>query len=183
LTQAVIFVQDDMQITKPTFVVAELPRDVAAWVRVTRLALEPAISHLPPKITLAGSSGVGPIAIGQSIASVRLKLEGVLEARLPFEAVSAASGIFQAPTSFSRPPSLSPSSHCTWPLSAAAWNLARTPFPYRPHGSLKGVRALQPGEREALDNPSVPTTPFTVRTVSVYEMDRMQPNPLFSIEG
>src|SRR6267154_830218 len=83
-----------MQITKPTFVVAELPPSIATWIRETRLAFEPAISHLPAEITLAGSSGVGPISAGQSIESIRSKLEAALAGRVPFEARFTGIGNF-----------------------------------------------------------------------------------------
>ena len=56
-------------------------------------------------------------------------------------------------------------------------------FAYCPHCSLKGFTALRPGQRDALSALSVPTAPFTIQTVSVYEMDRMHPNLLFSTEG
>jgi hypothetical protein len=49
-----------MRITKPSFIVAELPEQIAAWVKLSRQELEPAIAHMPAEITLAGSSGVGP---------------------------------------------------------------------------------------------------------------------------
>src|SRR3954463_12644169 len=83
-----------MQITKPTFIVAELPPNISGWVRETRLVFEPAISHLPAEITLAGSSGVGPVSAGQSIASVRPKLEAALVSRVPFEARFTGIGNF-----------------------------------------------------------------------------------------
>jgi hypothetical protein len=54
-----------MRVTKPTFIVAELPPDIAEWVRETRLIFEPAMA-----ITLAGSAGVGPVSVGQSTVSV-----------------------------------------------------------------------------------------------------------------
>src|SRR5260221_6399465 len=74
-----------MQITKPAFVVADLPGPVAAWVREIRGQFEPGIAHMPAEITLAGSSGVGPINPGQNIASVRQMLAVALAGRLPFE--------------------------------------------------------------------------------------------------
>jgi hypothetical protein len=172
-----------LQITKPTFVVGELPRDIAGWVRTTRLAFEPAISHLPAEITLAGSSGVGPIAVAQSIASVRFKLEAALEGRLPFESRFSSIGNFPGTDIFFASPEPEPFIALHWAIVASGVEFEPSPFPYCPHCSLKGFSALRPGERDALDNLSVPTTPFTIRTVSVYEMDRMQPNLLFSIEG
>jgi hypothetical protein len=83
-----------MSITKPTFVVAELPESIAAWVRDMRARFEPAIAYMPAEITLAGSSGVGPITPGQTIASVQHALSTALADRLPFEARVVGIGSF-----------------------------------------------------------------------------------------
>jgi hypothetical protein len=73
-----------MQITRPAFVVAELPEPVAGWIRELRRQFEPALAHLPAEITLAGSSGVGPITPGQSVAAIRQLLTTALLGRLRF---------------------------------------------------------------------------------------------------
>ena len=172
-----------MQITKPTFVVAELPPNIAAWVRETRLAFDPAISHLPAEITLAGSSGVGPISAGQSIKSVRPKLEAALVGRVPFEARFTGIGNFPGTDIFFASPEPGPFTALHMAIVSSGIAFGPSAFTYRPHCSLKGFTPLRPGQREALDTLSVPAAPFAIHTVSVYEMDRMQPNLLFSTKG
>ena len=172
-----------MQITKPTFVVADLPTHIAAWVRATRLAFEPTISHLPAEITLAGSSGVGPIAAGQSIESTRSKLVTALAGRLPFEARFDGIGNFPGTDIFFASPEPEPFIALHLAIVNSGVTFGSSAFAYRPHCSVKGLTALRPGQREALNTLSVPAEPFTIHTVSVYEMDRMQPNLLFSTEG
>jgi 2'-5' RNA ligase len=75
-----------MLVTKPSFIVAELPEAIAAWVTSVRQDLEPAIAHMPAEITLAGSSGVGHLKIGQNLEDIEQILAEVLVGRLPFEA-------------------------------------------------------------------------------------------------
>jgi hypothetical protein len=172
-----------MQITKPTFVVAELPPDIAAWVRETRLTFEPAISHLPAEITLAGSSGVGPISAGQSIESIRSRLEAAVAGRVPFEARFTGIGNFPGTGIFFASPEPEPFIALHNAIVSSGIAFGSSAFTYCPHCSLKGFTALRPGEREALNTLPVPTAPFNIRTVSVYEMEHLQPNLLFSTGG
>lgn len=172
-----------MKIARPTFVVAELPAEIAAWVRATREQFEPAISHLPAEITLAGSSGLGPVAPGQRVGGIRAALESTLSGRLPFKAHFDGMGNFPGTDIFFASPAPEPFATLHRAIASSGIAFAPSPFPYRAHCSLKGLTALRPGEREALMNLSVPAAPFTIRTVSVYEMDRMQPNLLFSVEA
>jgi hypothetical protein len=172
-----------MQITKPAFVVAELPGPVAAWVREMRGLFEPGIAHLPAEVTLAGSSGVGPIAPGQSVASVQQMLAAALVGRLPFETRFIGIGNFPGTEIFFAVPEPGSfnSIHAAIVTSGIAFGPSR--FSYNAHCSLKGFTPLKPGQREAIEAIAVPSKPFTISTVSVYEMDGMQPMRLFSIEG
>ena len=172
-----------MQIARPTFIVAELPQDVAAWVRHTRAVYEPAIAHLPAEITLAGSSGVGPIERGQDIELVRSTLASILAGRLPFATRFTRVDSFPGTGIFFVSPEPEPFVALHRAIATSGIAFASSPFPYRAHCSLKGLTPLGPGDREALERLSVPQEPFAIRTVSVYEMERMQPNRLFSIEG
>ena len=172
-----------MQITKPTFVVAELPDPVAAWIRELRGRFEPDIAHLPAEITLAGSSGVGPIALGQSVASVRQMLTTALVGRLPFEARFIGIGNFPGTEIFFATPEAEPFNALHAAVVASGIAFSPNPFSYNAHCSLKGFTSLRPGQREALELASVPVKPFTISTVSVYEMEAMHPARLFSIEG
>jgi hypothetical protein len=170
-------------IAKPTFIVAELPDDVAAWVRSVRAAFEPAIAHLPAEITLAGSSGVRPISAGQDVASIRSKLEAALAGRLPFWARFEGIGSFPGTEIFFASPEPEPFVALHQAIVNSGIAFAPSAFPYRPHCSLKGFTPLGPGERGALDGLSVPDTLFVIRKVSVYEMERRKPTLLFSIEA
>ena len=165
-----------VQVTKPAFIVAELPDSVAAWVRETRRRFEPAISPL------AGSSGVGRIVNGQNVESIRTKLASALAGRLPFEARFDGIGNFPGTEIFFASPVQEPFLVLHAAIATSGIGFEPNQFPYRAHCSLKGATPLRPGERDALLALPVPAEPFTIRSVSVYEMERMQPARLFSIE-
>lgn len=172
-----------MQITKPAFVVAELPGPIAAWVREMRGQFEPGIAHLPAEITLAGSSGVGPIAPGQSIASVQEMLTAALVGRIPFEGRFISIGNFPDTEIFFAAPEPEPfhSIHDAIVASGIAFGPSR--FNYSAHCSIKGFTPLRPGQREAIESIAVPSGTFVISTVSVYEMAGMQSTRLFSVGG
>lgn len=170
-------------ITKPTFVVAELPDAIAAWVRATRSVFEPAIAHLPAEITLAGSSGVGPVDSGQDVEFVRAALAAALAERLPFEARFTGVESFPGTDIFFAAPDPEPFASLHRAIAGSGVAFRPSPFPYRAHCSLKGLTPLRPGQRQALTSLAVPAEAFTIRTISVYEMDRMQPTLLFSFDA
>ena len=172
-----------VQITKPSFVVAELPDPIAAWVRSTRSAFEPGIAQLPAEITLAGSSGVGPISPGQALDAVRAALASALAGRLPFDARFHGIDNFPGTGIFFAAPEPEPFAALHVAIAKSGVAFAPSPFPYRAHCSLKGLTPLRPGQREALTALSVPDGPFTIRSISVYEMDRMQPHRLLSFDA
>jgi 2'-5' RNA ligase superfamily len=172
-----------MQITKPAFIVAELPGVIAAWVREMRLQFEPGIAHLPAEITLAGSSGVGPIAPGQDVASIQRMLTAALVSPLPFEARFIGIGNFPGTQIFYAAPEPGPFNSIHAAIVASGIGFGPSQFSYNAHCSLKGVTPLKPGQREAIESVAVPSQPFTISTVSVYEMERMQSARLFSIDG
>src|SRR5664280_1054997 len=143
-----MLIDSAMQITKPTFVVVELPHHIAAWVRETRLAFEPAISHMPAEITLAGSSGVGPISAGQSIESIRSKLEAALAGRVPFQARLTGIGNFPGTDIFFASPEPEPFVALHRAIVSSGIAFGSSAFSYCPHCSLKGFTALSPGQRD-----------------------------------
>ena len=126
-----------MQITKPTFIVAELPQAIAAWVTSVRRDLEPAIAHMPCEITLAGSSGVGPLKIGQRLEDVERILSELLEHRLPFEVRFLRVGNFPNTGIFFLEPAREPFDELHSLIANSALECEANPFPFNPHCSLK----------------------------------------------
>jgi 2'-5' RNA ligase len=171
-----------MLVTKPTFIVAELPEPIAAWVRSVRRELEPEIAHYPAEITLAGSSGVGPLKMGQNLEEIEQTLSELLEHRLPFEARFLRVNNFPNTEIFFLEPTREPFDELHSLIANTALELEANPFPFNPHCSLKGFTPLQPGDRERLEQLVFPTESFTIRSVAVYELEDMQPKRLLIID-
>jgi 2'-5' RNA ligase superfamily len=170
-----------VRITKPSFIVAELPEAIAAWVTSVRRDLEPAIAHMPCEITLAGSSGAGPLKIGQRLEEIERILSEVLEPRLPFEARFLRVGNFPNTEIFFLEPAREPFDELHSLIAKSSLEFEANPFPFNPHCSLKGFTPLQPGDRERLEQWVIFTDPFTIRSVAVYELENMQPKRLLQI--
>ncbi len=66
-------------------------------------------------------------------------------------------------------------------LATSALEFEANPFPFNPHCSLKGFTPLRPGDRERLERLVIPAEPFMIRTVSIYELEHMQPKRLLQI--
>jgi hypothetical protein len=170
-----------VQITKPSFIVAELSEEIAACVTSVRRDLEPAIAHMPAEITLAGSSGVGSLKIGQSLEDVERILSELLEQRLPFESRFLCVGNFPNTEIFFLEPVREPFDELHLLLTTNALEFEANLFPFNPHCSLKGFTPLQPGDCERLERLVIPADLFKIHSVAVYELEHMQPKRLLQI--
>jgi 2'-5' RNA ligase superfamily len=170
-----------VQITKPSFIVAELPDPIANWVKFARQILEPGIAHMPAEITLAGSSGVGPLKIGQNLEDIERTLCEVLEQRLPFEARFLRVGNFSNTEIFFLEPARKLFDELHSLIANSDLEFEANSFPFNPHCSLKGFTPLQPGDRERLEQLVIPAELFTIRSVAAYELENMQPKRLLQV--
>jgi hypothetical protein len=170
-----------MRITKPTFIVAELPEAIAVWVRSARQELEPAIAHMPAEITLAGSSGVGPLKIGQSLEDIEQTLSELLERHLPFEARFLRINHFPNTEIFFLEPAREVFDELHMLIVNSALEFEANPFPFNPHCSLKGFTPLQPGDHKRLEQLVFPAGPFLIQSLSVCELEDMQAKRLLQV--
>jgi 2'-5' RNA ligase len=170
-----------MLVAKPTFIVAELPEAIADWVKSVRQELEPGIAHMPCEITLAGSSGVGHLKIGQNLEEIERILSELLEYRLPFEARFLRVGSFPNTEIFFLEPAREVFDELHLLIANGALEFEANPFPFNPHCTLKGLRPLQSGDRERLEQLAIPARPFLIQSVAVYENENMQPKRLFAL--
>jgi 2'-5' RNA ligase superfamily len=170
-----------MLVTKPTFIVAELPEKIAAWVTSVRQELEPGIAHMPAEITLAGSSGVGHLKVGQTLEEVERILSKLLEQRLPFEARFFRINHFPNTEIFFLEPAREVFDELHKLIVNSALEFEANSFPFNPHCSLRGFTPLQPGDRERLEQLVFPAGPFLIQSVSVYELEDMQPKRLLQV--
>ena len=69
-----------------SFIVAEIPEPVRSQVQAIRDSLNTLAAKLPVEITLAGSSGVGPIPAGTDLSLIKRHLDRTLPDISPFRA-------------------------------------------------------------------------------------------------
>lgn len=172
-----------MIVSKPTYIVAELPDDAAEWVRAVREKFEPAIVHMPQEITLAGSSGVGPITKGQLLESVSFEVVLAVRDVTNFSFRFLGIGNFLGTDIFFAKPTREAFDELHNALRASDIKFEDTPHPYNPHCSLKGFTSLRVGQREELEALEVPSGEFKIKYISIYEMDGMKPTKLWSSGG
>ena len=70
----------------PTYVVLELPGPIADAVQALRERYDPRLAGYPAEITVAGSSGIGPVLAGQSPEAVFARLQAIADRHLPITA-------------------------------------------------------------------------------------------------
>src|SRR5882672_6394495 len=69
-----------------SYIVAEIPEPVRSQVQALRDSLNTLTARLPVEITLAGSSGVGPIPAGTDLPLIECHLDRTLSDIPPFRA-------------------------------------------------------------------------------------------------
>src|SRR6266571_2339928 len=73
-------------IEHPSYIVAEIPEPVRSQVQALPDLLNTPTAKLPVEITLASSSGVGPIPAGTDLSLIKRQLDRALSAMSPFRA-------------------------------------------------------------------------------------------------
>ncbi|GAB3535688.1 2'-5' RNA ligase family protein [Photobacterium alginatilyticum] len=171
-----------MEISKPTYIVAELSGEVASWIHSTRVTLEPGIAHFPEEITLAGSSGVGPISKGQKLSVVVSQLEQVLQnyscIQFKFKGVSH----FPDTEIYFAEPEREEFDRLHAKITETAIVFDDSPFPYNPHCTLKSLTPMESSHEEIISNLVVPVSEHCIRKISIYELDEMKPIKLWERE-
>ncbi len=135
------------------FILAELPGEAGDQIRALQQRFDPKLARLtPPHVTLAGSSGVGPIPTDTSVERLR-------DALAPIAASTAPLSLqFQPPHRFMQTEIVSLPLDPHGPLRALHERIARSGLPFRtarfqfsPHCTLSFYPTLTPQrERELL---------------------------------
>ena len=135
------------------FILAELPGDAGEQVRALQQRFDPKLARLtPPHVTLAGSSGVGPIPTDTPVERIREALEPIAASTPPL------SLRFKPPHRFMQTEIISLPLDPHGPLRALHERIARSGLPFRParfqfspHCTLSFYPTLTPkNERELL---------------------------------
>jgi 2'-5' RNA ligase len=157
---------------RPAFIVAEIPEPVRSQVQALRDSLNTLTAKLPVEITLAGSSGVGPIPAGTDSSLVTRHLDRTLAGIAPFRArFSAIRNFPNTAICFLEPFDRSPFDQLHQALRVSGIPFAGIQWPYHPHCTLRGGEPLSPNAALELASRPFPQAEFWINTVSVYQLD------------
>jgi 2'-5' RNA ligase len=155
-----------------SYIVAEIPEPVRSQVQALRDSLNTLTAKLPVEITLAGSSGVGPIPAGTDLSLVKRHLDRTLSGISPFCARFSAIRAFPNTSIFFLEPfDRSLFDHLHQELRISGIPFSEIQWPYTPHCTLRGGKPLSAGAASELAARSFPQEEFRINTVSVYQLD------------
>lgn len=165
-----------VQTKNPAYIVAEIPEPIRSGVQLLRDALRTRTASLPVEMTLAGSSGVGPIPAGIETAYLEQCLEHVLVKCRAFEASFSAICRFPGTsTIYLEPADPTPFVQIHHLLRASGIQFSTCPWPYTPHCTLRAGDMLTEEAVSAILSQEFPRESFRITTLSVYELDASWP--------
>lgn len=155
-----------------SYVVAEIPEPVRAQIQALRDSLNTPTAKLPVEITLAGSSGVGPIPAGTELSFIESGLDHAFAEISPFRASFAGIRVFPNTSIYYLEPSdRSAFDQIHQKLRSSGIPFSEISWPYNPHCTLRGGASLSlEAASELLAHP-FPKEEFWINTVSVYQLD------------
>jgi 2'-5' RNA ligase len=156
----------------PAFIVLEIPPPVSGAIQSLRDSLATPAARLPVEITVAGSSGVGPIRPGTDRNKTEEALKPVLAGLKPFP--MRFQEICRFPNTnifYLAPQERQPFDQIHEALAASGITFAPNRWPYNPHCTLRGGPMTDRDLAEAILSLSFPKQEFVIDTLSVYEFD------------
>ena len=154
------------------YIVAEIPDPVRSQVQALRDSLNTLTAKLPVEITLAGSSGVGPIPVGTDLSVIQCHLERILSSISPFRTHFSSIRAFPNTSIFYLEPfDRSPFDRLHRELRSSGIPFSECPWPYNPHCTLRGGKSLDAAAASELLARSFPKEEFQINTVSVYHLN------------
>jgi 2'-5' RNA ligase len=156
----------------PACVVLEIPPPVSGVIQSIRERLATVTARLPVEITVAGSSGVGPIPIGadkdETDNCLKSVLSGVKPFRVRFQEIRrfANTDIF-----YLAPEERQPFDQMHEALKASGIAFGPNRWPYNPHCTLRAGPMNDRALAEEIFSLTFPQEEFVIDTVSIYELD------------
>ncbi|HEY4232541.1 MAG TPA: 2'-5' RNA ligase family protein [Lacipirellulaceae bacterium] len=159
-------------IDRPSYIVAEIPEPVRSQIQALRDSLNTLTARLPVEITLAGSSGVGPIPIGTDLSLIERHLDRTLSRISPFRTRFSTIRTFPNTSIFYLEPfDRSPFDQIHQELRASGIPFSEIRWPYNPHCTLRGGAPLNAEATSELLCRPFPNEEFWINTTSVYHLD------------
>ncbi len=156
----------------PAFIVLEIPPPVRGIIQSIRDSLSTRVARLPIEITVAGSSGVGPIPAGTGRNETERCLKLVLDGLKPFQVRFQEIRRFPNTDIFYLAPHGRQSFdriHET--LKASGISFGPSLWPYNPHCTLRVGPMTNHASEEDIFRVSFPKEDFVIDTLSIYEFD------------
>jgi len=158
------------------FVVVDVPEPYRTHIQLIRDQLKTVTAKLPVEITLAGSSGVGPIPEGTELGLIRDEVERVGRLARAFRMEFAGVGDFPGTgIFFLRPKERHPFDSLHAALASSRIPFIRSPFPYCPHCTLRVGPEVDPNVAERIRAIPVPSGEMRLDSLSVYAVDGRTP--------
>jgi 2'-5' RNA ligase len=156
----------------PTYIVLEIPPPVRGVIQSIRDTLATPAARLPVEITVAGSSGIGPIPAGTDKNETEAALKFVLARLKPFRVRFQEIRRFPNTNIFYlAPEERQPFDHIHEVLKGSRITFGLNPWPYNPHCTLRGGPMNDHASAEDIFKLSLPKQDFVIDTLSIYEFD------------
>lgn len=156
----------------PTFIVLEIPAPVRDAIQSLRDSLFTLTSRLPVEISVAGSSGVGPIPVGTDKHEAETTVKHVLSRFEPFTVRFQEVRCFpNTSTYYLAPQDRQPFDRLHEALKQSGIAFGPSPWPYNPHCTLRSGPMTDRISATDILNLSFPKQDFMIDTLSIYELD------------
>jgi 2'-5' RNA ligase len=167
-----VSVRMEPMIPHKAFVVADIPEPHKSALQHIRDQLKTVTAKLPVEITLAGSSGVGPIPEGTDLDLIRDEVVRIARVKTAFSAEFGGISHFPDTGIFFIPPAdRKPFDSLHTALASSKIPFGPSPFPYNPHCTLRVGPKVEPREAEQIQALAVPRGPMLIDSLSVYAVD------------
>jgi 2'-5' RNA ligase len=154
-----------------SYIIAEIEDPAMTEILNLRKKYDNVTAQLPVEITLAGSSGVGPISPGQSIDSIINQIDRILDSVTPFTFTFKDFNRFENTKIFFLEPSDRKEFdklHSCFSESSIAFS--HIPFPYNPHCTIQSSHGLLSEDQiEILRVEKFPKYDIEIRHITLFE--------------
>ena len=154
-----------------TYIVLALPEPFAAEVRRIRGKYDRGLDPFPAEITVAGSSGIGPLAHDQEPEQVYAVLNEIATSQAPikarFEGILCFPGTHLFYLALANP---QPFIRLHERIAGSGLKFNATPYPYTPPCTLAGLKGTDKRELALIQSEIYPKETFLLNTLSVYEV-------------
>jgi hypothetical protein len=152
-----------------SYIVVEIPEPVRSAVQSLRNSLGTSIARLPVEITIAGSSGVGPIRPDADSSLVERNLFRVLSQCRAFATRFSAIRCFPNTSIYY----LEPADRASFDqlhqaVCTSGIPFSKSPWPYNPHCTLCAGERFSPDAVANLLETPIPQDEFQIGTIAIY---------------